>query len=62
MATIKVSQYDYTHAKLGQPARAKRMGTREYIESVRGWPIEGTEIEIDASMVDAAGKTKVLTE
>jgi hypothetical protein len=59
MATVKVYQYNYTDAKLGQPARAKRMGTKEYIERVNGWIVEGSEIEVDASKVDADGKTEL---
>jgi hypothetical protein len=36
------------------------MGTKEFIEKcVNGWIIEGTEREIDASLVDAQGKTEI---
>ena len=33
------------------------MGTKEYIEQVGGWIVEGPEIEVEASKVDADGKT-----
>jgi hypothetical protein len=59
MATVKIYKYDYTDTRLAQPARAKRMGTKDYIESVHGWIVEGSEIEVDASKVDADGKTEV---
>jgi len=56
---MKVYQYEYTDAKLGQPARAQRMGTKKYIELVGGWIVEGSEIEVEASKVDADGKTTI---
>lgn len=59
MQTIKVYQYEYTDPKLGQPARAKRMGTKEYIEKVGGWIVDGSEIEVRLSEVDAEGKTAI---
>jgi hypothetical protein len=59
MATVKIYQYEYTDAKLGQPARAKRMGTKAYIEKIGGWIVPGSEIEVDASKVDAEGKTEI---
>jgi hypothetical protein len=59
MATVKVYEYDYTDTNLGQPARAKRMGTKEYIEKVHGWIVEGSEIETDSSKVDSEGKTEI---
>jgi hypothetical protein len=55
---VTIYRYDYTDTKLGQPARAKRMGTIEYIDSVNGWIVEGSEMEVDASVVDAEGKTE----
>jgi hypothetical protein len=59
MKKVTIYQYEYTDAKLGHPARAKRMGTKEYIESVGGWIVNGSEIEVDASKVDADGKTEI---
>jgi hypothetical protein len=59
MSKVKVYRYQYTDAKLGQPATAKRMGTKQYIERVRGWIVEGSEMEVDASNVDADGKTEI---
>ena len=53
METVRIYQYEYTDAKLGQPARAQRMGTKEYIELVGGWIVEGSGIEVEASKVDA---------
>jgi hypothetical protein len=59
MATVKIYQYDYTDTKLGQRARAKRMGTEKYIATTGGWKVEGSGIEVDASKVDPEGKTDV---
>ncbi len=59
MGTVKVYQYEYTDTNLAQPARAKRMGTKEYIEKVQGWIVEGSEKEVDASKVDTEGKTEI---
>jgi hypothetical protein len=59
MSTVKIYQYEYTHPNLCQPARAKRMGTKEYIDWVGGWIIEGSEKEVDASTVDTDGKTEI---
>ena len=59
METVKVYNYEYTDTNLGQPARAQRMGTKEYIEGVGGWIVEGSEIEVEASKVDASGKTAI---
>jgi hypothetical protein len=46
-------------AKLAQPATAKRMGTEEYVKRVGGWIVEGSGINVDASNVDAEGKTEI---
>jgi hypothetical protein len=51
MSTVKVWQYNYTHPTLGMPTRSKRMATRDRIELMGGWPVEGTEIEVDESKV-----------
>jgi len=59
MAKVKVYQYDYVDTKLGQPARAMRMGTKEYIEKIGGWIVEGSEIEVEASKVEPDGKTAI---
>jgi hypothetical protein len=59
MATVKVYKYGTTDAKLGQPVQAKRMGTVRYIASVHGWKVRGSETEVDASKVDADGKTEI---
>ena len=58
MANVMIFQYEYTDANKGNPARGKRMGTKEYIESVNGWVI-GPGFEVDAAKVDAAGKTEI---
>jgi hypothetical protein len=59
METVKVYQYEYTDGERGHPARAKRMGTKEYIEQIGGWIVEGSEIEVEASKVDADGQTAI---
>jgi hypothetical protein len=60
MATVKVYKYEYTDRKLGNPAKADRMGTKEYIETCTdGWIVEGSEIEVDESQVDSSGKTAI---
>jgi hypothetical protein len=58
VATVMVFHYEYTDGNMGNPARGKRMGTKEYIESVHAW-IVGSGFEVDASKVDAAGKTEM---
>jgi hypothetical protein len=59
MSKVKVYRYQYTDAKLGQPATAKRMGTEEYIKRVGGWIVQGSGIDVDVSNVDADGKTEI---
>jgi hypothetical protein len=59
MATLKIYKYEYTHPTLGKPVLANRMGTREYIEKIGGWVVVGSGIEVDASKVDAGGKTEI---
>jgi hypothetical protein len=58
MATVTVFHYEYTDTNKGNPARGKRMGTKEYIESINGW-IVGSGFDVDDSKVDAAGKTEI---
>ncbi len=60
MPTIKVYKYraPYDLTKDDQPV-ARRMGTRGYIELVKGTHIEGTEKEADISNDDPDGKTKI---
>lgn len=59
MPIVKIFKYEYTHPTLGQPVWRTAWGTREYIEKIGGWVIEGSEIEVDASKVDAGGKTEI---
>jgi hypothetical protein len=59
MGKLMVYRYAYTHPRLGQKTEANRMGTKEYVELVGGWIIEGSGIEIDASKVDDQGKTEI---
>jgi hypothetical protein len=59
MSKVKIYRYQYTDAKLAQPATAKRMGTEEYITRAGGWIVEGSGIEVDASNIDAEGKTEI---
>ena len=58
MSKVRVYRYEYTHPTQGQPAKAQRMGTKEYVERVGGWTV-GDGIEVDASKVDAEGKTEI---
>jgi hypothetical protein len=58
-AKVTVYRYQYTHPNLGSPATADRMGTKEYVEKVGGWIVEGSGKEVDASCVDDTGKTKI---
>lgn len=59
MTKVKIYRYHYTDTNLAQLATAKRMGTEEYITRVNGWIVEGSAIEVDASSVDAEGKTDI---
>jgi hypothetical protein len=59
MATVKIYRYQVTDAKTGERRTARRMGTREYIKKIQGWPIQDTEAEVDASEIDSEGKTPI---
>jgi hypothetical protein len=59
MGKVTVYRYQFTDARRGEPAKAKRMGTKEYIDKVNGWIIEGSGIEVDAFKVDADRKTEI---
>jgi hypothetical protein len=59
MNTVKVTRYKVVDTQTGYDRVADRMGTSEYIEKqTNGWPVEGTEITIDASKIDVEGKTE----
>ena len=58
MASVTIFHYEYTDTNKGNPARGKCMGTKEYIDSINGW-IVGSGFDVDASKVDAAGKTEI---
>jgi hypothetical protein len=58
MATIKVYKFELTHPCLGFPAMSQYMATWEFIERGHGWVVEGSEKDVDASLVDALGRTK----
>jgi transcriptional regulator with XRE-family HTH domain len=38
---------------------ARRMATRQFIDAARGEPIEGTEIEVEPSVIDANGQAPI---
>jgi hypothetical protein len=59
MRKVKVCRYQYTDTNLAQPATAKRMATEDYVKRVDGWIVDGSEIEVDASNVDAESKTEI---
>jgi hypothetical protein len=59
MSKVTVYRYQYTDTRRGEPAQARRMGTKAYIERVNGWFVEGSGIDVDASKVDAVGKTEI---
>jgi hypothetical protein len=48
-----------TYARSARLATAKGMSTVEYIKRVGGWIVLGVGIEVDASNVDANGKTRL---
>jgi hypothetical protein len=57
MSTVKVFQHEYTDPKQDYKKLSTRMGTKEYIERIKGW-IVGSGVEVDPSNVDAEGKTQ----
>jgi hypothetical protein len=59
MSKVKVYKYQVFVPKEGTRVVAKRMGTAAYIASVGGTIVEGTELEVDSSEVDAIGKTEI---
>jgi hypothetical protein len=60
MPTVKVYKYKRPYdATKDDEVVSRRMGTASFIESVGGTIIEGTEMEVDASQVDSAGKTEI---
>jgi hypothetical protein len=60
MATVKVYRYKTMYnSKSDDEPISKRMGTRKFIEGVKGTVLEETELEVEASKVDGQGKTEV---
>jgi hypothetical protein len=60
MGTVKVYRFrtPYNSETDSEPV-LKRMGTRKFIEEIHGTVIEETELEVDSSKVDDAGKTEI---
>jgi hypothetical protein len=62
MATVKVYKFELSHPGLGIPAMpqymAQYMATWDFIERVHARVVEGSEKDVDASLVDALGRTK----
>jgi hypothetical protein len=60
MATVKVYRFKrmYDPNKDDEPV-PNYMGTRKFIEDVKGTILEETELEVDSSKVDAMGKTEI---
>jgi hypothetical protein len=59
MSKVKVYKYQVYIPKEGTRVVARRMGTAAYIASIGGTIVEGTELEVDGSDVDAIGKTEI---
>jgi hypothetical protein len=59
MSKLKVYKYKILDPITGYDKIADRMGIKEYIQLVNGTAIEETELEVDSSKVDPAGKTEL---
>jgi hypothetical protein len=59
MSKVTVYQYMVLGTNLGEPRQARRWGTREAIEGLKGSAaiLEDTAAEVDASAVDSIGFT-----
>ncbi len=59
MSKLKVYKYKILDPVCGYDKIANRMGTKEYIQFVKGTVIEETELDVDFSKVDSLGKTEL---
>jgi hypothetical protein len=60
MGTVKVYQYRRPYDMMtDEDGISRRMGTRAYIELVKGTIIEGTELEVDETDVTGDGMTEI---
>ena len=59
MNKIKVYQWQKWDQSTGREQTAPRMATRAFIRMARGEPVEKTEMEIDASLLDANGQADI---
>ena len=59
MSKIKVYKFKVWDQKEGENRIAPRMGTPQFIKMSGGTIIDGTETEIDASMVDGNGQANI---
>jgi hypothetical protein len=59
MTKVKVYKYKIYIPKEGAMVVAKRMGTADYIRSLGGIIIAGSEVEVDSDDVDPIGKTEI---
>jgi hypothetical protein len=59
MGKVTIYQYQMLNTSLGEPRKARRWGTREAIEGLKGSAeiFEDTATEIDSSAVDSIGFT-----
>ena len=59
MIKVTVYQYMVLGTNLGEPRQARRWGTRDAIEGLKGSAaiLEHTETQVDASSVDSMGFT-----
>jgi hypothetical protein len=58
MAKVKVYKFQTYVGNKDESPISQRMGTKEFIEKIGGAAIEGSELEVDSSKVDAEGKTE----
>ena len=61
MGKVTVYQYQMLNTSLGEPRKARRWGTREAIEGLKGSAeiLELTAALVDASAVDSIGFTEL---
>ena len=58
MSKVKVYRFNTYDGSNDTSTESQRMATRAFIEKFKREAIEGSELEVDSSQVDAEGKTE----